>query len=204
MSFAGSEEERADILAAYVESEGSISTILDTVMCSTIDDEDRFVDIVSTALKSRQVPSFPTWSKGLKDTKAKEKRRKAAEKEAAEAEILAKELGVADKLKGSKGKGKGKGGKGKAKEGDDGEGETDEDALKALIQERGQQRMEALIDNLEAKYGSGAGSKKKKGKRAKGDDVEDEDDVEAPPKGSKRRKKTPEPTEEGKLICQVC
>jgi DnaJ family protein C protein 9 len=73
---------------------------------------------------------------------------------------------VHDKLFGGKGKGKaraagGKKGRGKAE--DDDEGGGDEDALRALIQQKGAQRMEALIDNLEAKYGKEQGKGKVRG-----------------------------------------
>ncbi|KAL8292980.1 hypothetical protein RQP46_000674 [Phenoliferia psychrophenolica] len=190
--YQGSEEETSDILSAYTSSSGSLDAILAAVMCSTIDDQDRFTTLINDAISSGSISSTPTWTKSSKDTKAREKRRAKADKEALEAEAYAKELGVHDKLFGggatSKGKGKGKG---KGKEG------GDEDALKALIQGKQAQRLESMLEGLEAKYAPKSKPKAKKGKGKKHaiDDDDDEDEEERP-KGKKRAKVDVEPTEE--------
>lgn len=202
---AGSDEEKEDILAAYVESEGSLDALFENVMCSNVlDDEERFISIVEHAIKTKRVSSFPKWKKDVKDTKARSKRKDAAKSEAKEAEELAKELGVHDKLfggasangkddkdaKASGKKGKSANGKGKGKSTVNDEG-VDEDALKALIQSRNskQNSMNSLIEKLEAKYGAADG---------------DPFDQKASSKGSKKRgkkseaapSKNDEPTEE--------
>jgi DnaJ family protein C protein 9 len=190
----GSDEEKADILAAYTESEGSLDALFENVMCSNVlDDEERFISIVEQAIKTKSVPTFTKWKKGVKDTKGRSKRKEAAKNEAKEAEELAKELGVHDKLFGgststgkdattdSKGGKKGKAanskGKGKGNVNDEG---VDEDALRALIQSRNskQNSMNSLIEKLEAKYGA-----------ADGDPFD-----QKPSKGSKKRTKKEEPT----------
>jgi len=160
--------------------------ILSTVMGSTVEDEDRFVALINDAISSREVKATSAWRKAVKDTKGKERRRKAAEKESKEAEELAKELGVHDKLFGSKAKG-GKG-KGKGKQ----DGGDDEAALRALIQGNQAKRMSSLLDSLEAKY-AGAEAKKSGKKRAStgGSGAGDEGSS-----GSKRaRRKEAEPSE---------
>ncbi|GAA6048926.1 hypothetical protein JCM3770_007122 [Rhodotorula araucariae] len=178
-TYQGSDEERADVLAAYESSGGDLDTILSTVMGSSVDDEDRFVTLINGAIAAKEVKATAGWRKAAKDTKGKERRRKAAEKEAKEAAELAKELGVHDKLFGPKGKGKGK-----AKKGGDA-GDDDEAALRALIQGNQAKRMNSLVDSLEAKY-AGIEAKKSGKKRAStgGDEAQ-----------GKRSKKEIEPTD---------
>ncbi|GAA6001074.1 hypothetical protein JCM10207_007401 [Rhodosporidiobolus poonsookiae] len=187
--YQGSDEEKADILEAYTSSRGDLDVILSSIMCSTVDDEDRFVTLINDAIASGELKATAAWKKALKDTKGKEARRKKADKEAREAEDMAKELGVHDKLFGGK-KGGAKG-KGKGKKGADGEGDDDEAALKALIQGNQAKRMNSLLDSLEAKYGGSSSSKKGKKRVSTGGD-----DDEAGLKGGKRSKKVEEPTEE--------
>ena len=176
----GSEKETTDILAAYTKFSGSLESILANVMCSTVEDEDRFISIVNDAIAAG--------SKDLKDSNAREKRRQKADSEALEAEAYAKELGVHDKLfgKGAKASGKGKG-KGRDAGGD-------EDALKALIQSKQAGRLESMLEGLEAKYAPKSKPKKGKGKKRAQDD--DKDDVEEPLKGKRARKIDVEPTED--------
>lgn len=151
---------------------------------NVLDDEERFITIIDSAINAGDVKSYPQWKKDVKDARGREKRKQAAKGEAAEAEELAKELGVHDKLFGnghseSKTKGKGNGkGKGKKQGGkafnEDG---VDEDALKQLIQSRNSKNstMNSLIEKLEAKYGvadsdplEDGSHKRGKGKTVKG------------------------------------
>ncbi|KAI5479571.1 hypothetical protein MNV49_003308 [Pseudohyphozyma bogoriensis] len=177
--YQGSDEEKTDLFDAYTKSSGDIEEILSNVMCSTIDDEDRFVSLINDGIAAGELKSTPAWKKALKDTKAKAKRRAEANAEASEAEAYAKELGVHDKLFGENGKG-GKGKKGKGKAAD----EDPEAALRALIQGNQAKRMDSLFDSLEAKYGA---KENKKGKK-RGGDVEDG--------GKKKKQKEVEPTDE--------
>ena len=163
--------------------------------CNVLVDEERFISIIDSAIKAKDVPSFPQWKNQVKDIKGRNKRKAAAKSEAKEAEELAKELGVHDKLFGnSKSEGDGEPGrkpsKGKGKKGKVNEDGVDEDALQALIQCRNSKNntMNSLIEKLEAKYrdeGAEGETRRKNGKKA---------DV-AP--GKKRPSKTAEePTEE--------
>lgn len=172
-------------MAAYESSAGDLDAILASVMVSTVDDEDRFVDLINRAIASGAVESTPEWKKHLKDTKGKgkERRRKKADKEAKEAEELAKELGVHDKLFGGDGNSNGAGattsesqrqgvkkGKGKGKAGgsrggvgggaQEADAEDGEAALRALIQGNQAKRMNSLVDSLEAKYAAIEANKK--------------------------------------------
>lgn len=162
----GSEEEREDVLDAYKQFHGDIQVMLEH--CMTQDArtaEDHLISIVNDAIANDLVQPTDTWKASTGDKKAKQKRSKAAAKEAQEAEEMAKEMGVHDKLFHPQSGGKGKGKKA------DGDGE---DALKALIQSRGKQRMDASISALEAKYGGSSdsstkGAKKGAGKKRKSD-----------------------------------
>lgn len=152
----GSDEERVDLLKAYEDHKGSLDAIFEHVMVSNpLDDEERFCEILDAAIQAGEVKAYPAYRK---ETKASKKRRRvAAEKEANEAEEYAKELGVHDALfaEGSEPKeaAKGKGRRKKAAE--------DTSGLEALIRSRNSNRMDDMIQNLEAKYG---GSKTKKRK----------------------------------------
>ncbi|BGP06189.1 hypothetical protein JCM10049v2_002008 [Rhodotorula toruloides] len=183
--YQGSDEERRDILEAYKNSSGDIESILNSVMCATIDDEDRFVKLIDDAIAAKEVKATPAWKKSSKDTQGKEKRKKKADKEAKEAEELAKELGVHDKLYGN-GSSSSKGWKGKGK-GKKADAEDDEASLRALIQGNQAKRMNSLIDSLEAKYAAAEAKKGKKRSSTGGEDAA---------KGGKKAKKEAEPTEE--------
>jgi DnaJ family protein C protein 9 len=182
---AGSDEERGDILEAYKASSGDIDSIFSSVMCATVDDEDRFVKLINDAIAAKEIKATPAWKKAVKDTKGKERRKKAAEKEAKEAEELAKELGVHDKLYGN-GSSSAKGGKGKGKD-KKADTEDDEASLRALIQGNQTKRMNSLIDSLEAKYAAAEAKKGKKRSSTGGEEGA---------KGGKKAKKEVEPTEE--------
>lgn len=172
----GSEEEKGDVYAAYEKYKGDLEGIVITIMCSTVDDEDRFIILINDAIEKGELKETSAWKKSAKDTKAKEKRRVKADKEAGEAEAYAKELGVHDKLFGEGRKAKGKG-KGKGK------GEVDDEAgLRALIQGNQAKRMGSIIDSLEARYGKKQEAKAKKGEEEGG--------------SRKKRKVESEPSEE--------
>lgn len=175
-------------------------------MASTHEDEDRFVSLINAAIASGEIKSTAPWKKHLKDTKGKERRRKAADKEAKEAEELARELGVHDKLFGagrsagasdsadakggskSKGKGKAKAGKGGAADG----AEDSEAALRALIQGNQAKRMGSLVDSLEAKYAAIEASKKqRKGGKKRPSSGRDEAEDDAPKAGGPKRQRGP-------------
>lgn len=143
--YKGSDEERDDILAAYGEFEGDMDGVYETVMLSSVlEDDARFREIIDAGIKAKEVPSFDAYAKETK--KARQARARAAKKESREADELAKELGVYEKLRG--------GGKKSQKD-----SEAD---LAALIQ-RNQAARAGALDRLAEKYG--AVSKAGKGKK---------------------------------------
>ena len=92
--YKGSEQELDDLRSAYLEFEGDMDKILDSVLCSTIDDEPRFHDLIVSWIKSREVPNFPAFE--AETTKKRQKRKRAFEKEAREAAETKSELGISD------------------------------------------------------------------------------------------------------------
>lgn len=154
--YQGSDEETRDVLAAFEKAQGDMDGVYESVMlCNVLDDDDRFRQIIDTAIADKRVENFPSYANETDDTR--QKRVKAAQKEAREAEKLAKE--VEDK-KNKKG-GKKKGTKGKASDSNP----LDDNSLVAIIQQRQASRAGGFFDALEAKYApkskaSGSGKKR--------------------------------------------
>ncbi|KAJ1963495.1 hypothetical protein GGI12_002027 [Dipsacomyces acuminosporus] len=172
-TYKGSDEERSDIINAYRLHDGDLDLIFTEVMLSDIvEDEQRFIDAIESAIKSKEIKRTKVFTKSKKLSKERAKR---AQDEAEEAEALRKELGLDDKLrKAKKDSKKSKRKRGGSKEGGDGEGEEEEDedadegAIRTLIRQRTNSRMNAIIANIEEKYTAEGSTKKgKKGKRGK-------------------------------------
>nr|XP_022315746.1 dnaJ homolog subfamily C member 9-like [Crassostrea virginica] len=87
-----SPEELNDLKSAYLDSEGNMDEIIDSVLCATIDDEARFTKILKGLIKKKEIPDFPAFSKEGKTKKSERKRKHQAEAE--EAELEAKKLGL--------------------------------------------------------------------------------------------------------------
>ncbi|KAF3761361.1 DnaJ-domain-containing protein [Cryphonectria parasitica EP155] len=170
--YKGSDEEKDDVLVAYEKFKGNMDMLYETVMLSNVlEDDERFREIIDKAIETGDVKAFKAYTK--ESTVSKEARKRAARDEGLEAEEYAKELGVHDKLFGSK-KGAGSKGKGKGKaKGKD----SSEDALAALIRSRQKERGDAFLDSLTEKYGVTASSAKKG--RKKHVEEEEEPDEEA-------------------------
>uniref|UniRef100_A0A803KBR9 DnaJ heat shock protein family (Hsp40) member C9 n=1 Tax=Xenopus tropicalis TaxID=8364 RepID=A0A803KBR9_XENTR len=141
--YKGSEEEKNDIISAYMDFEGNMDGIMESVPCADFEDEPRIRHIIQKAIKSKEIPSYNAFVKESK--KKREQRNKRAHEEAKEAEEIKKEMGLGD----------------------------DSDDLKALIQRRQNDRkkeMDSFFDQLEAKYcntSKKATSKSKAPKRGK-------------------------------------
>ena len=193
----GSSEEIQDLKAAYLETEGSLGEIMKHIPHSTIDDEPRFIRIISDLVNRSELPDLPLWRSTSKDEKAKLVRKKQSAKEAKEAEELARELGVWDEFYGSGKVGSRKTrGKGKANETEDADQE-DHSTLQALILQK-QKARNGFLDNLAAKYASldegSSKSRREKGKkRTKAAAEEPSEEETASPK--KKSRSTPTPPE---------
>lgn len=135
--YVNSEEEMSDLKTAYVDGEGDMDYILDNVLCCTLDDEDRFTEIIKGWIKEGSVPDFQAFTK--ETVKVKKARKKERQGEAAEAEEMAREMGFDSK---------------------------DENSLANMIMKRQAARAEqseSFLDQLAAKYSKPAkkGGKKK-------------------------------------------
>jgi DnaJ family protein C protein 9 len=192
--YQGSEEEKLDVIAAYVNYEGDMDGLFEEVMLSNpLDDEDRFRAMIDEEIDAKRVEAFETYTK---ETKSKRKKRIAeAKKEEKEAMEEAEKLGVADKLfannKGTNGK--------KSKT-----GEADISGLELLIKGRQKDRATNFFADLEAKYAQGNG-KKKSGKRVADDSEPSEEAFEKAAQRMKkaRARKTNEDvadTEQGEVV----
>ncbi|XP_077867448.1 dnaJ homolog subfamily C member 9-like isoform X2 [Saccoglossus kowalevskii] len=133
--YKGSDEELNDLKSAYMSCQGDMEMILNTVLCATFEDEDRFQTILKDCVDKTELPPFDAFTKENK--KMKKARKKKAMAEAAEAEDVAKRLGLGDS----------------------------EDALQAMIkrkQNSRQQEMNDFFSSLEAKYANPKSKKKAK------------------------------------------
>ncbi|NXW57995.1 DNJC9 protein, partial [Eurystomus gularis] len=140
-NYKNSEEELADIKAAYVDFEGDMDRIMESVLCVDYTDEPRIRKIIEEAIESGEVPSYKAF---VKESKQKNNARKRqAEREAIEAEKTKVELGLS--------------------------GEDDLTALIQSRNRDRKKEMDDFLAQMEAKYGNKAkkGGKKtavKKGK----------------------------------------
>ena len=71
--YKGSDEEVKDLKAAYLKFEGDMESILENVLCTTMDDDGRFRDILKTFIESGELPKFDSFTK---DDRKKKKARK--------------------------------------------------------------------------------------------------------------------------------
>ena len=73
--YKGSEEERNDLKAAYLDYEGDMDTIMENVLCATIEDEDRFREIIEKLISEEDLPKFPAFAnEGKKKKKARKQK----------------------------------------------------------------------------------------------------------------------------------
>ncbi|BFZ13702.1 hypothetical protein BsWGS_16741 [Bradybaena similaris] len=138
--YKGSSDELDDLKAVYLSSEGDMNNIMNTMLCSSYEDEPRFVKILTELIKDGTVPDFPAFSKESK--KKKTSRMQKARAEAEEAAEEAKKLKLDDT----------------------------EESLAAAIQQRQASRAaqaDNFFSQLEAKYGGATKTKKKATKKSK-------------------------------------
>ncbi|EDV27778.1 uncharacterized protein TRIADDRAFT_21399 [Trichoplax adhaerens] len=89
--YRNSAEEKNDLIGYYVQLEGDMETIMENMMCSRIEDENRYYKILNPLIESGELPEFKSFQR---DSKKRKKRKKNAEKEAREATKLKQELGI--------------------------------------------------------------------------------------------------------------
>ncbi|KAI5776162.1 hypothetical protein EDC01DRAFT_720151 [Geopyxis carbonaria] len=178
--YQGTEEEKQAVLDIYVSSGGSLDEIFEQIMLSNpTDDEDRFREIINTAIQDGRVEAYDSFIR--ESSASKRKRKKVAAKESSEAMEYAKELGVYEKIFGSRqddddtkddrkrSHNAGNGTRAKRRQ------KSDEEAsLQAIIKARGSNTMDTLIQTLEAKYTTKAHEKTRGSKRGHKEPTEEE------------------------------
>ena len=90
--YKGTEEELADLKAAYLDGDGDMDYIMDNVLCATAEDEERFSTIIKKWIAAGEAPDLKKFTK--ESAKRKKERKRRAEGERKEADELAKELGL--------------------------------------------------------------------------------------------------------------
>ena len=144
LEYKHSDEERRDLMQAYIKCKGDFNRILENVMMAECEDEDRLIQMIEKAIADGELNQFAAKFKSTTTQKQRDKRRKQAGNEAQEAEQLAKELGLKSKNRG---------------------GSDGDDALKQLILERSKKRANDFLDQLEQKYANAGPSKRKSQKK---------------------------------------
>ncbi|KAJ2549882.1 hypothetical protein EV175_004275 [Coemansia sp. RSA 1933] len=159
LKYKKSGEEKADLLAAYTRHDGDLDLIFADVMLADVEtDEARFVAILETAIKEKTISRTKAFTRSKKLSK---KRAAQARNEAAEADALREELGLDEKLR------KAKSAANRKRKHDDSDDNEDMGDIKALIRQNTNNRMSAIIANIEDKYVSqqkGSSAKKAKSK----------------------------------------
>ncbi|NWR91041.1 DNJC9 protein, partial [Furnarius figulus] len=139
--YKNSEEELADVKAAYLNFKGDMDRIMENVMCTDYTDEPRIRAIIKQAIDAGELPSFKAF---VRESKQKMmSRRRRVEKEAREAKKTKEELGLG--------------------------GENDLQALIQRRSKDREREMDDFLAQLEAKYGNNAkkGGKKTAAKKRK-------------------------------------
>jgi len=85
-SFKGSELEVEDVKKAYLEHQGDMESIIEGVVLSSWDDEERFRSIIDAAIKAGEVPVFDSYRKRNKKRVRAAKRREKKEAQELERE----------------------------------------------------------------------------------------------------------------------
>ncbi|KAG0210355.1 hypothetical protein BGX28_009407 [Mortierella sp. GBA30] len=89
-----SDEEKRDVIHAYVTYRGDMDGILSAVPVCTYADEERFRKMIQSAIDAKVARKYKAFGGPVVDAKAAARRKREAEAEAAEAEKLWKELGL--------------------------------------------------------------------------------------------------------------
>jgi DnaJ family protein C protein 9 len=73
--YKGSEEERSDIIAAYIKYEGDMDNIMETIMLAEEEDEPRIISIIDNAISAGEIERYRKYSTYCTKTKKKGRRK---------------------------------------------------------------------------------------------------------------------------------
>lgn len=91
-TYKGTDEEKQDLMRVYKESKGDMDKIMQSVLCATPEDEERFRDALQSAIDEGELPAYKAFTR--ESAKKKSSRKRRAVKEAKEAEQLKTEMGM--------------------------------------------------------------------------------------------------------------
>ncbi|KAL8746112.1 MAG: hypothetical protein Q9190_001835 [Brigantiaea leucoxantha] len=141
-SYKSSEEEKRDVLGAYVKHQGKLNGVYNDVMLSNpLEDETRFREYIDGAIAAGEVEKYDKYVNETK--KSKDARMRKARNEAKEAEKEAQGNEKYKSIFGGDGDKSGKNEKGKV---------NGEAALAELIQAKNKGQAQSFLDGLEQKY----------------------------------------------------
>ena len=75
-----SDDERADVIKAYVSYKGDMKKVVNSIMCSNEDDLERFASMIDSEIQNGKIETFPKY-KSFVNKKKKKKRTKKKKKE---------------------------------------------------------------------------------------------------------------------------
>eukprot|EP00834_Sanchytrium_tribonematis_P003378 NODE_128_length_17019_cov_0.764480.p9 type:complete len:262 gc:universal NODE_128_length_17019_cov_0.764480:4941-5726(+) len=136
--YQSSSEEKEDIIAAYIKSKGKMEEIFNAIPFVTLDDEDRIVSIITSAVNNEGVKRYRKFFEEKEVDK--KKRRKILEDEEVEAEVAKKDLMEHMKAR-------------YHVESKDMEGKNLED-LGLILKDRQKSSWHSMIKGIEERYGS--------------------------------------------------
>ncbi|KAF9271658.1 hypothetical protein BGZ68_003262, partial [Mortierella alpina] len=158
-----SDEEKRDVIHAYVTYRGDMDGILSAVPVCTYADEERFRKMIQSAIDAKVARKYKAFGGPVVDAKAAARRKREAEAEAAEAEKLWKELGLERLKNQSK----------KRKNTDQDQGQREptpesgsERELQLMMMQNGKNRQGAMDAILQRYSGDTTNKKKKTSKKA--------------------------------------
>ena len=73
--FKGSEEEQLSLKKNYLEHEGDMDLIIETTLCGSYDDEDRYREIIQASIDKGELPAYKNFTHEPKSKKDKRKRK---------------------------------------------------------------------------------------------------------------------------------
>lgn len=74
-TYKGSGEELSDLKAAYLDYEGAMDSILENMLCCTMDDEDRFREMIEEFIEKEEVPKYKAFTDEAKSKKKKRRKK---------------------------------------------------------------------------------------------------------------------------------
>ena len=76
-----SEDERGDVIKAYVSYKGDMKKVMNSIMCSNEDDLERFASMIDSEIQNGKIETFPKYTSFVNKKKKKKRTKKKKKKE---------------------------------------------------------------------------------------------------------------------------